>query len=260
MTWALRRQILYVFVILLFFAGAGFLIVRPFFNKAPTCTDNKQNGTETGVDCGGMCARACLAETDSLTVLWARAFRVVPGRYNAVAYVVNHNRNTAVSSLSYRFRFADKNNVYIGKREGTTYVPPSGNFAVFEPAIDFGNSVPVYATFEFTETPDWITVSQDKIDQVKVLVSNIALTNETTSPRLSATVKNTSLFSIPEVNVIAILYDASHNAVSGSRTYIDRLDQEETKNIAFTWPEPFDAPVVAQELIPVYNIFSVKLR
>lgn len=260
MTWALRRQIFYVLVLVLFLAIFGFSIIYPYLNKPPTCTDNKQNGTETGVDCGGSCARACLAEVDKISVLWARAFRVVAGRYNAVAYLENHNKNTAVNKISYRFRFADANNIYVGKREGSTYVPPSGKFAVFEPGIDIGNSIPVYTTFEFTQIPEWTVVPQKKINQLQVLVSNIALINEETSPVLSATIKNSSFFVIPEIDVIAILYDENRNAVSASRTYLDSLAAEEKRDVSFTWPEPLSRTVVAKEIIPLYNIFLVKLK
>jgi len=260
MTWALKRQIFYIVILILFFAGFGFLILYPKLNKAPTCFDNKQNGEESGVDCGGLCLRACLAQVDPVSILWTRAFRVVPGRYNAVAYLENHNRNTAVEKISYRFRFADANNIYIGKRDGSTFVPPSGRFAVFEPGIDIGNSIPVYTTFEFTEVPQWIMVSQEKINQLKILVSNINLTGEDTSPALSATIKNNSFYTIPDIDVVAILYDANHNAVSTSRTYIDGLAPEEVKDISFTWPEPLPSKVIAKEIIPLYNIFSAQLK
>jgi hypothetical protein len=260
MNWALRRQIFYIVVILLFFAGFAFLIIYPEFNKPPTCSDGIQNGTETGVDCGGSCPLACISQVDPVSILWARAFEVVPGRYNAVAYIVNHNKNVAAENVSYRFRFADANNVYIGMREGTTIIPPSGNFAIFAPAIDVGNSIPVYTTFEFTETPTWLQVSQDKINQLKVLVSNIELTGATISPRLSATIKNTSLFTIPNVNVVAILYDKTGNAVSTSNTYLDQLNPLQSSDINYTWPEPFSGDVVAQEFIPMYDVFSVKLQ
>lgn len=260
MTWAFKRQFFYVIILILFFSVFAFLIISPRLNKPPSCIDNKQNGSETGIDCGGSCARACLSQVDAVSILWARAFRVIPGRYNAVAYLENHNKNTAISKINYRFRFADSNNVYIGKREGSTYVPPSGRFAVFEPGIDIGNSIPVYTTFEFTQTPQWTTVSPEKINQLKVLVSNINLLNEDTSPVLSATIKNNSLFTIPEVDVVAILYDANHNAVSTSRTYIDVLNPEEVINRSFTWPEPMSTKIVAIEIIPLYNIFSVKLK
>lgn len=260
MTWALKRQIFYIGVLVLFILVFGFLIISPSFRKAPTCTDGKQNGNETGIDCGGSCARACISQVDQIYVLWARAFKVVPGRYNAVAYLSNHNKDTAVEKISYRFRFADGNNIYIGKREGTTFIPPAGNFAVFEPAIDIGNSIPVYTTFEFTQAPLWLQVPQVKLDQLKVLISNIRLTDETTSPRLSATVKNNSLFTIPNVNIVAILYDSSGNAVSASRTYLDALAPLEISDINFTWPEPFSAAVVAKEIIPIYDIFAARLR
>ena len=260
MTWAFKRQFFYVVILVLFFSVFGFLLIYPKLNKAPSCTDNKQNGTETGVDCGGSCTNACLAQVDEVSVLWARAFRVVPGHYNAVAYLENHNKNTAIDKITYRFRFADANNVYIGKREGSTYIPPSGKFAVFEPGIDIGNSIPVYVTFEFTQIPQWMTVSQEKINQLKVLVSNINLVGEDTSPVLSATIKNNSLFTIKEMDVVAILYDVNHNAVSASRTYLDVLNPEETRVISFTWPEPFVTPIIVKEIIPIYNIFSVQLK
>ena len=260
MTWAFKRQIFYLAVLigtLLVFAS---LIITPRLTRPPTCTDNKQNGTETGIDCGGSCARACFSQVDAVSILWARAFKVVPGRYNALAYMENHNHNTAIEEIRYRFRFADKNNVYIGKREGNTYVPPSGKFAVFEPGIDIGNSIPVYVTFEFTEMPKWIQVSKEKMDQLQILVSDIALIDEATSPKLSATIENNSLFSIPQVDVVAILYNNFGNAVSVSRTYIDMLNPEENKEVNFTWPEPLSEKIVAKEIIPLYNIFQVELR
>ena len=260
MTWAFKRQIFYVAVLLLFISVFVFLIIYPKLNKAPTCSDNKQNGTETGIDCGGLCARACLAKVDDISVLWSRAFKVIPGRYNAVAYLVNHNENTAVKKLNYRFRFADANNVYIGKREGSTFVPPGGAFAVFEPGIDIGNSIPVYVSFEFTQTPLWLQVSPEKVNQLKVFISDIRLTDEKTNPRLSAVIKNNSLFTIPNVNIIVILYDNSGNALSTSRTYLSQLNPLEISDINFTWPEPLSGTVVAKEIIPMYDIFSVKLQ
>ena len=260
MTWAFKRQIFYIVILLLFFGIFGFLITYPSFNKPPTCADSKQNGDETGVDCGGSCAKACLSQVDEISILWARAFKVVPGRYNAVAYLENHNKNTAVNKINYRFRFADKNNVYIGKREGSTYIPPSGKFAVFEPGIDIGNSIPIYTTFEFTQTPEWTTIPPEKINQLQVLVSNINLMNEETSPVLSATIKNNSFFVIKEVDIIAILYDANRNAVSASRTYLNELVAGENREVNFTWPEPLPDKVIAKEIIPLYNIFLVQLK
>ncbi len=260
MRWALKRQICYIVILAVVFLVFGSLIAYPYFNKAPTCSDAQMNGQERGIDCGGACARACTAEVAPLSVLWSRAFKVTEGRYNAVAYIENPNRNIAAQKVSYRFRFADANNVYIGKRDGSTYVPPSGHFAVFEPAIDVGHSTPVYVTFEFTSAPPWTRVSQEVLSQLKVTSSNIVLVGEDTSPRLRATVRNNSLFYIPEVDVVTILYDATGNAVSASRTYLDELAPEESVDVGFTWPEAFERKIIEKEILPMYDIFSVKLK
>ena len=260
MTWALKRQIFYLVVLLVFLFILGFLIVSPYINKVPTCTDNIRNGIETGVDCGGSCTRACTFEVDQISVLWSRTFEVIPGRYNAVAYLENHNKDAAIEKIKYKFRFADKNNIYIGKRDGETFIPPSGKFAIFETGIGVGNSIPVYTTFEFTETPIWHNVSEEKLNQLKVLISDIKLENQDTSPHLSATIKNDSLFTIPEVSIVALLYDEKGNAISASRTYLDVLAGKEIQNINFTWPKPILGNVIAKEIIPMYNFFLVKLK
>ena len=148
MDWATRRQILYATIVIAVVGGILYLIIAPYFNQPPTCMDKKQNGTETGVDCGGTCPISCTFQLDEISVIWTRAFKVVDGRYNAVAYIENHNPTNVINKITYRFRFADKDNVYVGKREGETFIPAGGKFAIFEPAIDVGNSIPVYTTFD----------------------------------------------------------------------------------------------------------------
>ncbi len=260
MTWALKRQIFYVMVLLVFLSVSGYLIINPYFQRLPTCTDGTKNGNEVGVDCGGSCARACIATLDPVAILWSRAFRVADSRYNAVAYLENHNTTAAINKIRYRFRFADANNIFIGKREGQAFIPPGSKFAIFEPAIDIGNSIPVYTTFEFSEIPVWIQVVDVRLKQLNISVSKIILTGEDTSPILSATIKNNSIFIIPDVNVVAILYDMKGNAIAASRTYLNQLNMEETKDINFTWPEPFSSLVVTKEIIPIYNVFLMKVR
>jgi hypothetical protein len=260
MTWALKRQLTYVFFLIIFLGSFAYLLIRPSLNKAPTCVDGIQNGTEAGIDCGGGCATACLNQVDAVSIIWARSFEVITGRYNAVAYLENHNQDKVVQKINYRFRFADKDNVYIGKREGTAFIPAGQKFAVFEPGIDIGNSIPVYTTFDFISTPTWVTVPGDRLSQIKVLPSNIRLSNTDTTPIMAVTLTNTSLFTIPRVNVITILYDASNNAVASSSSYLDQMAAQESTDVNFTWPEPFKSVVVSKEIIPIFNIFDAKLK
>ena len=260
MKWALKRQIFYLGILAVFLLVFGFLIISPYINERPSCSDNRRNGDELGIDCGGSCSKVCSFEVDQISILWSRSFKVIPGRYNAVAYLENHNKNSAIKRIKYKFRFSDENNIYIGKREGETFIPPSGKFAIFEAGIGVGHSIPVYTSFEFTETPVWDKISQDKLNQLKISVSDIKLENQDTKPHLSASITNNSLFIVPEISVVALLYDDRGNVVSTSSTYLDVLGREESKKINFTWPEPITENIVAKEIIPIYNIFLAKLK
>lgn len=260
MTWALQRQILYIGIFLLIIFSLGSLIFYPSFKTEPTCSDGVLNGDESGVDCGGSCVRACIFQANPVSILWSRSFMVVPGRYNAVAYLENQNKSLAIYNIKYSFRFADKDNVYIGKREGVATVPPGRSFAVFEPGIDLGSSVPVYTTFSFIESPIWLNVPEDRLSQIKLLTSNINIVNEDSKPHLSVDLKNNSLFSIPDLHVVAILYDLDRNAISASSTSIDTFMHDDLKTLDFTWPLPFTKKVVAKEIIPIYNIFNAEIK
>ena len=44
----------------------------------------------------------------------------------------------------------------------------------------------------------------EKINQLKILVGDIKLENEEDSPIVSTTLKNKSLFTVPELNVVLI--------------------------------------------------------
>lgn len=260
MTWGAKRQVSYLFFLLVILAILGYFFVLPYFDKDPTCFDGRQNGVETGVDCGGNCLLACENEVDQVSVLWSRVFKVVDGRYNAVAYLENLNENNAVYKVKYKFRFADKNNIYIGSRTGEAYIPPRGKFAIFEPAIGLGNSVPVYVSFEFIQKPIWVQVDVEKNRQLKIITSNIVLEDEENTPKLSAVLLNKSLFFIPNIQVLAILYDEYGNAINASSTVVDILRPEEKSTVIFTWPEPFTEKVFTKEIIPIFNIFDVNLK
>jgi hypothetical protein len=258
MDWSTRRKVFYLGMLAFFVIFVLFIVFQTFFNEKPTCFDGKQNGEEAGIDCGGSCQQICSFQADEVSVFWSRAFEVVPGRYNAVAYLENKNINSLVQRVNYRFRFADTNNVYIASREGTAYIPPTGKFAIFEPAIGTGTSVPVYTSFEFTQAPAWQQARADILSQVRIITSEYVFENST-SPKLTAKIKNNSLLEIPNINIIVILYDKDGVAINSSRTFVDLLEREEEEDLVFTWPDSFDREVSNIEIIPIYNILQVRI-
>lgn len=256
MSWASKRQFKYFSVFVLVIVLIIFAIIYPLLFKKPTCTDNKQNGTETGIDCGGTCSLMCKGDVSDPVVLWSRAFPVTGSYYNLVAYVENRNKNSAILNAKYEFRIYDSNNKLLGRREGTTFITPNQQFAVFEPRFNSGESTIKTVTFEFIQPLVWI--KKDPILQtIPVFVNNIVFTPDKDTSSLSATINNDSIYDLPEFDVVAILYDADHNAINASKTHKDGIISNTKLPVIFTWPEPLPTIPVTKEVMIQINPFSI---
>lgn len=258
MTWASKRRLIYISSIFFVFAIILALAIRSYFNVAPTCNDNKQNGTETGVDCGGVCALYCSGEAKNIVIKWYRFFKVTDGVYNAMAYLENININAGVAKVKYEFKFYDDKNLYIDSRIGYTYIVPNGPTAVFESNIPINpNRPPARVTFEFATPP--VFVHTTSIYNPFDLINTAGLPeNPNTLPTLTATVQNKSLNSINGIDVFAILYDKDDNVVNVSKTLIESINPKSLQDVYFSWLLPFDGNVVRTEIISKFNPFSLK--
>lgn len=256
MSWALRRKIKYLAFLFLFIGFIFFLLLSPIIFKKPTCFDGKQNQGETGIDCGGPCILVCKEEAIAPVVLWSRAFNVVDSSYNLVAYVENRNKNAGVVLASYEFRIYDTNNKLLGRREGKTFIPPNQQFAIFESRFDAGESSIKSVTFEFLSPLTWVK-KEPSLQSLPIKVSNIVFDDNPETPSLSAVINNDSFYDLPEFEVVAILYDINNNAINASKTKKDRLLNNSSSSVYFTWPEILSSTPVTQDVIILINPFSV---
>ncbi len=258
--WRTKRKLIYGGSVAVVCIVVVLMLIWPLLSKQPTCMDGRQNGTEQGVDCGGSCTRLCLFQVEEIKVLWARAFPVTSNVYNAVAYIENQNVSSAVASIPYEFRLYDEKNLLIGIRTGQTFITPNNRSAIFEAGIDVGNRVPTMVRFHFLAAPTWVRFSQADIDAVPIVVTHQDVIDRETSPRLVTTIVNRALFSIPDLDLVAILYGADGNALQTSALTIPRLQKSETKTVTFTWPDPILKEVTRVEIIPRINMFSTRPR
>ncbi len=250
-SWSQKRKSIYFAGFTAFLLVAVVLPAYFIFYKAPTCSDGKQNGGEKGVDCGGPCVRLCRSQYLEPNIIWARAIQVKPGLYNALAYIENPNIDAGVDSISYVFKIRDKDGVLVYERKGETFIPPNKFFAIFEDGISVGEKIPANTFFEFTNESLW---KKQENKEAGITVLKKAISREETSPRIDATIENKLFQPIFNIEVVAIAYDKNDNALGFSRTFIDKLQKEESQDVVFTWPETFNSKVVKIEIIPrVYD-------
>jgi hypothetical protein len=256
MSWASRRQFKYATGVILFFGLIIFAIAYPYIFKKPTCLDNKQNGTETGIDCGGTCSLMCKSDVTAPVVLWSRAFHVTGNSYNLVAFIENRNKNSGVEKAPYEFRVYDTNNKLLGRKEGETFIPPNQQFAIFESRFEAGDNQIKSVSFDFASSLVWVK-KEPTIQTLKIDINKIVFDNNKDTPSLSAMVNNDSIYDIPKFDVIAILYDIDHNAINASKTTKDQLLNNTSLPLIFTWPETLSATPVTNDVLIQINPFSV---
>jgi hypothetical protein len=238
MDWSQRRKIIYEIgfgvAVLLLSLYPVYLLV----NKPPTCFDKKQNGTETGVDCGGGCALVCASDVKAPRTVWAKAFSLGGNYYDLGAYVENVNTNAGVKNLHYIIRVFDSNGQVLTEKKGGAEIAPASATLLFETNVELsGNPDRVEVVFEPEDLTKWTKAS---MPTSIVLTKNQSLINTDAKPRFDAVLVNTDpVLDVTNLTIGAVIYDVSRNPVAISRTYVDRILKSDEQNIFFTWPSKF---------------------
>ena len=234
LSWSFRRKLVYSGVTLVIALALTTYVWLTFFHAAPTCFDNKQNGNETGVDCGGSCALVCQNASRPPIVEWARVFPNGGGSmYTAAAYVQNTNGNEAAHSARYVFQFYDANNHLITEKDGVADLPPVEVVPIVT-QVDVGNATVAHVQFSFDDTYPlvWNIVPAANIPNLRTSTQQLSANGS----RLDATIENNSIFDATNVKAVAILFDSSGTALAASQSVIPAITHKSSTNVVFTWP------------------------
>lgn len=233
-SWRFKRKFIYGFgtvsVLILFIALPIFLLVY----EAPTCFDGKQNGTESGVDCGGSCVKLCTAELVAPIVQWTRLFEVSPGVYNTLSMIENPNTNAIGRGGVYTITLFNAQGQVVAERANQTVIPAEGEFPIFTTGLTTSGVPATRATLVFNQQPVWTRLPSG-IVKPDLDISKEQLQLVRGTPRLTAEVVNNGTNVVTDLIIIAELVDARGNVINASQTFVERLTPLEAREIAFTW-------------------------
>ena len=248
--WARSRKRIILAIVLL---AVAILVGVPFFllfYQVPTCSDGVMNGDESGVDCGGSCARLCNAE--SLPIISKgdpRVLTIAPNTFEVVSLVENPNQSAEIRQAKYTFKIYDAAGVIPVKVvEGSTFVPRGASFAIFEGPFTLEAGVtPARATLEWEV--DALSWEKSDAAEPSVELAGIALSEASTTPRLSAVVENLSLGQVSNLDFVALISDSEGNLFAASKTFVDNIAPGESAPIVFIWPRPFVKEATQIEIV-----------
>lgn len=248
--WSRRRKriitsLVFIGFILVVALPAYYLLYEP-----PTCFDKSQNKDETGIDCGGSCQLLCTSDSLPLIIHGdPQVLKVTGNSYEVVALFENPNANAEIYRAKYFIRLYSAQSIApIKLIEGETFVPRGATFAIFEgPFNSSDGAIPIRATLEWQEASlEW---KKTATVLPNLRVENSILTQEVANPRLEARIENTSLNTLSNIDVVALIYNDKGSIFAASKTFIDHLRAGEGAPAVFSWPESFVEEAVNIEII-----------
>ena len=251
MDWQTRRKVLYFLATLFTLVATTVYLMRDTIFPAPTCFDNKQNGFEIGVDCGGTCSLRCSSEVVPLSVLWVRSLPVSGNRYDFVGMVSNKNINNAAHEVSYTFSLYGADGSVVQEIKGTTATPINGDFPIVRQSISI---LKPFKSVVLTLGDGSHYSVHEKTTSPTVITSNPEY-SVTDRSRVYVAVQNRKLMTIRDLPVNVILYDENNNAYAVGSTVIPTLGKEEIKKAVFVWETPLPFAPTRIRVYPIFDPF-----
>jgi len=249
MSWAARRRFYILGGLLVVIAALIALALIAAFYKVPSCTDTIQNQGEVGIDCGGPCPYLCSAQVQAPVVQFARALSPQEGRTDVIAYVENQNTDAVVRDAKYRIDLYGTDNVIVATAVGTVDLPPHTTVPVFMPNFFSGNQQVAHAFLTFdTASLKWQTYNEAR---TLPKTASADLVGASSTPRIVAVINNADVNPVFNLKAIAVVFDASGNAIGASQTILPQVTQQGSATAIFTWNNPFPEDVARIEVTPI---------
>lgn len=252
MDWAHKREWTVIAVLAAFVIAVLCIISFAVFYHTPTCTDHKQDGDETGVDCGGSCSTVCSVEAQKASVRFARVL-TQSGRQDLIAYIDNPNTNAYAKRADLLVDIYRQDGHMLEKH---AYIPLLANSAtpLFIPGIANAGVQQAFVSFA-SDSPMWTKGTGGSESMPKV--SNVNVGGTPSAPRVTATVANPTAYPQNNVPFIASVFDASGTVMAASQTVVPLIPPQGSAQVVFTWNEAFSQSYARIDIVPILALPSI---
>jgi len=138
----LLKQILYGIFFLLFLFGAVRVIYISALQSAPSCFDNRKNGTETGVDCGGACI-PCEEKNLQPIAIGATTLFSQDRVFSVAAELINPNSAFAASAFDYQIILKDASGSVLRAITNSSFLYAGERKKIVEAGVRITQGIPV---------------------------------------------------------------------------------------------------------------------
>lgn len=250
--WAQKRKIIYGILTSIIIILAGIYVFRDIIFPTPTCFDKKQNGYESGVDCGGTCSLQCRQNIVPLSVTWARAIKTGTSTYDFAALISNKNIDNAPRQVVYTFTAYDASGKEIMKVNGLSIAPIDGDFPIVEQNIFLAQEPYEISATINSDAPHYKVLEKPASPTLRVIDPHYEAGSIS---RVYATILNTKRILFRSLAVRVLLYDANGNVYAVGQTVVPTLEKEGNREVVFTWDKAFPVAPTKIRIFPILDPF-----
>ncbi len=250
--WAKKRKIVYGAATIVVLILVGIYLLRDTIFPTATCFDSKQNGFESGIDCGGACSLRCSQEVIPLSIIWSRALKTSSTTYDFAALISNKNIDNAPRQLTYTFIAYNRDGQEMKRVTGLTAAPIDGDFPIVAQNIFLPEAPSEISATIDSSVPHYTVLEKPASPTLRIVNSRYEAGS---IPRVYATIVNTKRILLRDIPLRAFLYDADGNVYAAGQTIIPELNKESSKDIVFTWDRAFEFAPTKIRIFPILDPF-----
>ena len=213
------KQLLLGGIAVTIIVGIIFLIFRDSIFPAPTCSDNIQNQSEEGIDCGAVCGISCEQKyPKNLAYSNLQLFRL--DDLVSVAFdLSNPNQTLGLKQFKYQIDFYGFADALLASITGTSFVYPAQDKKIVEAGQKILGDIR-YAKVTFLNL-NWRPSSEFR--SIRLENQNAMTYKDGDFYAVSGRIKNLYSFDIPQTEINAFLTDSEGNILGVSKTKFDLL-------------------------------------
>jgi len=227
------------------------------FKPEETCTDNKKNQDEEGVDCGGVCKKCEKIEALPLSVRKTGVLESgISGKYDVYAEIENPNNLYGGKNFLYQLKIKNFSGGVLFEKTGAGFILPKETKFILENVIELPEK-PAVVEFAIAKT-DWVEFNEYYEKPVlKIVNKNYSQVSSGVGyAQASGVVKNDSPFDFEKIKVLVALRDEKGEIVAINSTEMRTVVSNQEREFKIPWPNRFPGDVRDMEAYAEINIFD----
>lgn len=248
------KRVMIILIYALIFSSLSYLIYLAV-REQPTCTDNKENQNEEGVDCGGVCA-PCKQEivAKDIEVLNKDIVYGGEGLWDVLIEIKNPNNNFGRNGFRYTITLEDGSGNEIGSRVGEAYILPVETKYILE--TNFPSSVKPESVSVKIEGDNWMELEVFEEPELGVFNKQFFSRNDNGKSEVRGLIRNESEFDFNAIDVDIIIRDLSGKPMAVISSEMNTMAAQEERDFKIVWPYEVSGDVGEVEVKVETNVFD----